>query len=345
MRWLPAAGSGPQPLASFHSLTHVADGLPGGSILEGESRMQEDSQGRPGQSHAGASTDGSVAAPSLNDGGAALSPQQAQNLPPPVNGSGVSPSHIFALGRIEARFPSLGVEKEFAQSTGRAETVGLTDRQALQRVLSDRRNRYLARQLCWVLSIEGLDTYILVPRDPSDLDLLLEALRPTPQPRDLDLVIGVRGPVAPPEVCNGLTIPMVALDQIYSFDRKELIDSIPRPDRLTEEEFRPVAEELFDRISQLADNAGANDEHRALNYLAARYPTIYAKIAELFSENHTLTSVEVRPSRLSGIRSIVDVIFSYTDRRIDVVDRYFCRVDVTEKFPFLVTKLSSFYQR
>jgi hypothetical protein len=239
----------------------------------------------------------------------------------------------------------VAVEKEFAQTTGRAETAGLTDRQALQRVLSDRRNRYLARQLCWVLSIEGLDTYILVPRDPSDLDLLLEALRPTPQPGDLDLVIGVRGPVALPEACNGLMVPIVAFDQIYSFDRDELIGSIPRPESLAEEQFRPVAEELFDRIMQLADNAGATDEHRALNYLVVRYPAVYATTAEFFSKDCSLSGVEVRPSPLSGVRRIVEVVFSYTHRRTDVNEKYCVRVDVTEEFPFLVTKMSPYYER
>ena len=33
---------------------------------------------------------------------------------------------------------------------------------------------------------------------------------------------------------------------------------------------------------QLTDNAGASDEHRALNYLAMRYPDIYARAAEAF---------------------------------------------------------------
>src|SRR3712207_9377400 len=65
---------------------------------------------------------------------------------------------------------------EFAQATGRAETAGLTDRQALQSVLAERPNRYLVRQLCWVLTIEGLETYILQPRDPADFDLLIEAV-------------------------------------------------------------------------------------------------------------------------------------------------------------------------
>jgi hypothetical protein len=237
------------------------------------------------------------------------------------------------------------VEKELVQSMGRAGTSGLTDRQALQRVLSDRRNRYLARLLCWVLSVEGLDTYVLVPRDPSDLDLLIEALRPTPRPGDLDLVIGIRGPVAPPETCNGLMVPMVAFDQIYSFDRDELIGAIPRPESLGEEEFRAVAEELFDRVAQLADNAGATDEHRALNYLVVRYPAIYATTAERFGGDCSLAGVEVRPSRLGGVRRIVDVVFSYTHRRTDVTEKYFVRVDVTEEFPFLVTRMSPFYER
>ena len=34
---------------------------------------------------------------------------------------------------------------------------------------------------------------------------------------------------------------------------------------------------------QMTDNAGATDEHRALNYLAMRYPAIYAKAAEQFA--------------------------------------------------------------
>jgi hypothetical protein len=237
------------------------------------------------------------------------------------------------------------VEKEFAQATGRAETAGLTDRQALQSVLSQRSNRYLARQLCWVLEIEGLETYLLVPRDPADFDLLVEALRPTPSPLDLDVVVGVRGPIAPPEMCNGLMIPMVAFDQIYSFDRDALIKAVPRPEKVTAKEFEPAAEELFDRIMQMADNAGATDEHRALNYLAVRYPAIYATAADAFGRNSALTGAEVRPSRLSGARNIVDVIFSYSNRNTDVTEKFFVRVDVTEEFPFLVTKLSPYYDR
>jgi hypothetical protein len=226
---------------------------------------------------------------------------------------------------------------------GRSETAGLSDRQAIQKVLSQRQNRYLARQLCWVMSIQGLETYILAPRDPADLDLLVEALRSTPSPTDLDCVIGLRGPIAPADACNGLMIPIVVFDQIYSFGRDALIKAIPRPEKSSAREFASAAEELFDRIMLLTDNAGATDEHRALNYLAVRYHAIYASAAAAFARDASLSAVEVRRSSLSGTRKVADVIFSYTNRNTDVTEKFFVRVDVTEEFPFLVTKLSPYY--
>src|SRR5215831_4263220 len=254
-------------------------------------------------------------------------------------------SFVYALGRIEPRFPRLAVEKEFAQVTGRAETAGLTDRQVLHRVLSQPQNRYLIRQLCWVLTIEGLETYILLPHDPVDFAQLIEAVRPTPSPLDVDVVIGVRGAIAPPELCNGLMVPIVAFDQLYAFDREALVKAIPRPEKMAAKQFETAAAELFERILQMADNAGATPEHRALNYLVIRYPAIYALAADRHAQDNSLTAVDVRPSSLSGVRNIVDVIFSYTHRGTDVTEKFFARVDVTEEFPFLVTKLSPYYDR
>jgi PatG C-terminal len=44
---------------------------------------------------------------------------------------------------------------------------------------------------------------------------------------------------------------------------------------------------------QMTDNAGATDENRALNYLAVRYPAIYATDAEAFGRSSSLTAVTV----------------------------------------------------
>lgn len=96
---------------------------------------------------------------------------------------------------------------------------------------------------------------------------------------------------------------------------------------------------------QITDNAGATDDHRALNYLAMRYPAIYTRTAEAFAQSFSLTSVEVRPSPMAGTRKIVDVIFTYTNRNTDFKEKFAVRVDVTEEFPFLVSKLSPYYDR
>jgi hypothetical protein len=110
-------------------------------------------------------------------------------------------------------------------------------------------------------------------------------------------------------------------------------------------EIQPEIDKLFDRITQMTDNAGATDDHRALNYLVMRYQAIYAKAAEYFAQNCSLTSVDVHPSALSSTRNIVEVVFGYTNRNTDVVDKCFVRVDVTDEFPFLATKLSPYYDR
>ncbi|MEU8567542.1 hypothetical protein AB0C51_04105 [Streptomyces pathocidini] len=252
---------------------------------------------------------------------------------------------VYAIGRIEARFPSLGIEKEYAQATGRAETVGLTDRQAVRTVLSDPANRYLARMMCWVLTVQGMDTYLLIPRDSTDLDLLLDSLRPAPSPSDTDVVIGALGPLAPPDRCNGLTVPMVAIDQIYSFDTGSFLESIPRPDSLSEESYRQSSRELLDYLRELADNTGTADEHRAVNYLTMRYPAIYAKAAEQLDRDSSLTCVDVSPARLSSVRTVMNVVFTYTNRSTNVPEKFAAKVDVTEEFPHLAAPLAPYYDR
>jgi hypothetical protein len=199
------------------------------------------------------------------------------------------------------------------------------------------------------MTVAGLETYVLVPSAPDGLDLFLSTLRSDPQPTDLDLVIGNRVGVAPTTMCNGLTLPLVTVDQIYSFDRGTLIAAIPHDDEAKSKskatQFRRSAAEVLDHMISLADNAGATDEHRAVNYLAVRYPAIYGLAFEALEQNKALTAVEVRLSPLTGARNIVDVIFVFTDRATDVVEKHFVRVDVTEKWPFLASRLAPYFDR
>jgi hypothetical protein len=277
-----------------------------------------------------------------------LKPQVCSSCGAASNGEGNGadqPDWVYAIGKIHIRFPTISVEKELAQATARMDTANLTDRQAMHAVLTNLENRYLVRKLCWVFSIEGQDTYILKPRDSADHALLADSLRAAPSPLDVDVVIGLKGELAPFHLCNGLMIPVLYFDQIYSFDRESLISAIPRPPEIAAEAFEAASAEVFDAVMQMADNAGNTDAHRALNYCAVRYPAIYAKAAEQFRANSALTGLEVQPSALSGARRVVEVIFVFTNRATDVSERFFLRVDVTEEFPFLVTKLSPYYQR
>jgi len=287
-----------------------------------------------------------------SEGGLKVSPQDSVERPcgcgnktGSSTGESNAKSFIYAIGKIEPRFPSPGLEKEYFQAVGRSETKGQTDFEAMRTALSKRENRYLVRQICWVLKIEGLETYLITPRDPGDFETLVDALRVPPRGTDVDAVVGVRGPIAPPEMCNGLMVPIVIFDQIYSFDIDSLMKSIPKPEKADAKKFSATAEELLGRILQMADNVGATDEHRALNYLSLRYDAIYANAAEMHERNFQLYAVEVRPSRLSGSRKILDVIFGYRNRSTDVVEKYFTRVDVTEEFPYLVSRLSPYYDR
>jgi hypothetical protein len=258
------------------------------------------------------------------------------------------PTFVYALGHVEPRFPTLAAEKEYRQAVGRAHTDGKTDREVMAAILTDRANRYLARLMCWVFVIQGLETYLLMPSDPTDLDLLVLSLRADPDPSDMDLVVGVRGPVAPPDTCNGIGLPIVLLEQLYSFDRQALISALPPSENGSDEErerFQASARELLDYVLQLADNSGATDEQRAMNYCLVRYPAIYSITAEEHARNASLASVQARLSDLSVARRVVEVVFVYTHRQSDVSTKYACRVDVTEQYPFLVSKLSPYFDR
>jgi hypothetical protein len=260
----------------------------------------------------------------------------------------ISRSYVYAIGKVIHRFPNRSLEMELAQAIGRSsegETKGLIHPEVAHKVLINPANRYIARQMCYVLKIEGLETYILVPSDPLDFERLVESLRSAPEVGDVDVIIGRRGPMASPEICNGLVVPIVIVDQIYSFDREALIKAIPRRKGTREDQFKKTSHTILDHIIQIADNAGATDEHRALNYLAVRYDEIYHRTQLLQDENYSFTAIEVRPSRLSGTSKVVDVIFSYENRANRASQKWFARVDVTEEFPFLVSPMQEYFER
>jgi hypothetical protein len=200
--------------------------------------------------------------------------------------------------------------------------------------------------MCYVLSVQGVDTYILEPADPLGLDDIVEALRPVADRRDLAVIVGRLGPIAPPGACQGLSVPVVRVEKIWAFDSKELVRAIDRPDDTSRKEFQRAAGALLDRLLQLGDNTGTEPADRALNYLTVRDQEIYRKTHEKSADGYTLSAVEAGPSRLSsGSHTVITVVFSYTHRQTNVTEQWFVRVGLAGLFPFRVTSLQPYYAR
>jgi PatG C-terminal len=257
-------------------------------------------------------------------------------------------SYIYAIGKVVHRFPDRSLEMELAQAISRkpeGETKNLTDPEVVHQVLSDANNRYIARQICYVLTIGGLEAYILVPSDPLDVDKLAQTIRAVSSPNNIDVIIGRRGPIAPPDTCNGLLVPIVTVEKLYSFDRDDLIKAIPKRKGVSQDQYEKTASTVFDHLIQIADNTGATDEHRALNYLAVRYDEIYYRTQLLQQENYSLTGVEVRSSPISNVRNLFDVIFTYENRGNRAIQKWFVTLDMTGIFPYLVNPLREYFER
>lgn len=255
--------------------------------------------------------------------------------------SSVGEIFVYAVGAIEPRFPTLAVEKEFAQAAGRAEAPNLKDREAAYAVLSKPENWYLARQLCWVFLIKGFDTYVVVPPGAEELRLLIQTFRPKRTSSDIDILIGMAGPPVGGRACNGLMLPAVSVAQLYSFNEQDFVAHLSRQKDVPENSFAASVSVLL----RLADNPGARSDHRAINYLVTRDPSLHAAVAQRSARNLPLTGVRARSSGIIATREVLDVIFTFRQAQANVTEELCTGVDVTELFPFLTSKLGPYIER
>lgn len=261
--------------------------------------------------------------------------------------------YVYGVGRLVPQFASLGVEKEFIQLTERAATDAQVDMELLRQILDDPENRYLGRHLCWVFSAQGVDTLIVLPRDDIDVAKFAESITPGPEEDLVHALVG-RAPGAMDLPCTGLGLPSVVADQLLSFTVNEFAerllsfdtqssDNEPAGGReLSSDQRRIVIREIFLRLTRRASNRGLTDEHRALNYMALRYPAIYYTGIQAYSENKTLVGIEAQKDHAPG-RQRVSVRLIFRHRRTELVERYHCLVDVTDVFPFISVPFKLIY--
>jgi hypothetical protein len=258
--------------------------------------------------------------------------------------AGAPVGYVFVVGNIVPRFPSQSLEEEYMYAYQEFKAEGPPNALYYQ-VLSQGQNLYIARQMCWVLQIDGVDTYIIVPRTDVELYQLIAALNPidTGQIR-FDVMVGVRGSLAPMAMCNGLQLPLVSCNLSYHFTFNQfvdhVVDSMPTIPR-------DVVSSMLQQMLQVADNAGETDAHRAINYLTTRSKDIYYMAWQMQQPSPLppyppgvffLQSINAKPAAVQGNRSIVDIIFEYMSRDSNDVMYMYIKVDVTGMYPFLASK-------
>ncbi len=257
------------------------------------------------------------------------------------------PSFIYAVGVLRPTFPNLSVEKEFLKA---AAVVGISPPEGYYEVFSYESNRflYIAQKMCWLLQIGGVDTYYLQPRSSDELKAMIDCLGAGAQP-PVTVVLGRRGPVAPPSVC-GLELPVVLEQQIYPFDVDQMM-----ADLKAEHGVDPHAIAGILRSLEIKPNAGASAGDRALNYLGFRYYQLYLKADAMHRGQVTgggqspasasdlyLRQVRTESDGEHPGRQVVNIIFEFQDKRTGEQFFYFCSVDVTQLFPFVTHPLRTY---
>jgi hypothetical protein len=284
-----------------------------------------------------------------------------------ANAGSSAPNFVYVLGTVDVCFPDESISDEM-QAVAR--TIGIrkhTDhprkydkdcmnqghneevRSWCHRVMSDpdygREARYVARQLSWMLKVEGQPAYYLVLRDWHDLGDLISCLG-EPKGDDLCLVVGSSS-LIPVETCPGVTAPILLVDYLCSFKHDTLTKQF---DTESPKAGAPSSKELFAKFVQSADNFGDTDEWRALNYLAVQYQPLYDRCKDILHNpnpecNYVLDSFKVVKSRLWGEKRIVDPVFAFRDTKTGDVRKWFVRVDVSHLFPMIANDIAEYFDR
>jgi hypothetical protein len=291
-----------------------------------------------------------------------------------TNGDSSPSCFVYVLGTVDIRFPDQSISGEFqnvAETIGIVQGVGanvLPDedlRSWCHRVLTHlegRKARYIARQLCWILTVTGLPVYYLALRDLYDLEDLISCLG-EPMDDELCLFVGSSS-LIPIEKCPGVTAPVLAVEQLCSFKKHDLMEwfEVPpaQPARTTRTTRTPPPQppepvgpdehyrrELYRRLFQSSDNRGHEDKWRALNYLAVRYRPLYEKCAEMAGKGYKFKYFDVADSRLMvpGEKHILDPLFVFNHETTGDVVSYFMRLDLTYLFPMLIKPITEYSKK
>lgn len=261
-------------------------------------------------------------------------------------GNSSPPTYIYStLAKVRPVFPSLTIEKEFYQVA--PPDSGLPFDELFFQVLSKIENLYLAREMCWVLRIAAVDSYIIKPVSDEQVLYLVAASRPVENSfnEPLSTLVGPRGSVAPSAACNGLELPIVPASHFFFRTIGEYIKAITEAigDSATEGNVLDLAGNLWEALI----NPGDTEAYRAINFVLTQYLGAYKDAYDLLypsnsEDAYEFTGIESQPAILQGDRQIYDVIFTYQRTRDGQIKRRNCEVDLTTEFPYLAMYMANY---
>lgn len=268
---------------------------------------------------------------------------------------------LLAVGRLRASFPSLGLQREYAEAA-QVDPDALVSTSDLKDLISHDEHRYLARQLCWIFTVQSADTCAVVPRTDADLDELMQSLAPDDED-PVQVLVGEPATGLTPPGCSDAGLPMVSPVQLLSFTMEEFADALGQrydadraanaPDKGEdgaevagatgdEPRWRTMVRDVFNRLTRRTDSTGFGDEDRARNYLALKDPAVYALTWNAQNNRQNLIGIATRQF-IRGGRRMVAVRFSFRHWQTHVIERYETLVDTQDLYCFKAAPLTPTY--
>ena len=246
----------------------------------------------------------------------------------------------YTIGRLEVRFPSLGIEREYQQRERAIADLPQHPRNARIRAVLEQ-NPHLATRVGWVFTIGGNPAFALSPASAGLKEQFFSALSHSQDNDHFCVAIGRVGPFVNPAMYGGLLLPLLQVDQLYPTTHGEWSASLShsaqaalKSRKIDTDQFHAISQGIFRDVTGMPENMGLSEGHRALNYLLIQHPGMFLAAAE--RKNHQLDRIETRLLLAVGGRRHVAVILTFLDRSTGVPERVFCTVDITEEWPFVV---------
>lgn len=283
--------------------------------------------------------------------------------------------YIYVGGYVRAEFDNLGLEKEFERSFASSneqndKLLFMPDNQiqvlenknwfsdrdyCLYKHLSNPKNRYIARQMKWSLINAYRDEMYFLEPNTEQLNTLIDALKPDENSNkckihttsDTLTPINVIGSY---QITHTEDLPRIHILKLDTIRQADIVRKIHAQHAgFNDSKLRKVVADLL----SLAGNNGDTDQDRALNYTLkynlevymGAYELIY-KHANSHSDRETaqLNNVTVL-TEICGKRKIAKVIFDFQNVENSIGQHWYCAIDVTHEYPFLLTKFRRYLPR